>query len=212
MLHSIHALAQFRKDLLDMLGPVHTRRLFTRFGYFWGNADAAAMKRIFTWDSLTEWLRAGPRMLTLQGVTRVMVKSLILEEQKGRLVMHVIWHDSGEAEEHLHELGPAAEPACWMLAGYASGYATFCLDRPIYFVEEKCCARGDRTCAATGKDAASWGEALKPFLPYFQADDIQGKVVALSAGSAPEDTRTGPATPATRPARTSQGPVRGGQR
>jgi hypothetical protein len=35
--------------------------------------------------------------------------------------MEVLRHDSGEAEEHLIELGKSNEPVCWMLAGYASG-------------------------------------------------------------------------------------------
>ena len=50
----MHAFAQFRKDLIEMVGLDHARRILTRFGYFWGQADAAAMKRIFEWDSLAE--------------------------------------------------------------------------------------------------------------------------------------------------------------
>jgi hypothetical protein len=62
VLHDIHAFAQYRKDLLDMVGPENARRILTRFGYFWGQADAAAMKRVLRWDSLEEWLKAGPRL------------------------------------------------------------------------------------------------------------------------------------------------------
>ena len=180
VLHSIHAFAQFRKDLLEMLGPEQTRRVFTRFGYFWGNADAAAMKRIFEWDSPTEWMMAGPRMHTLQGVAKVVVKSVTMDPPDGPFTMEVLWHDSGEAEEHLLEIGQSDEPVCWMLVGYASGYASFCLGTDVYFVEQKCRAKGDRICSAIGKDEASWGDQLGPYLPYFQAADIQGKVLALT--------------------------------
>ena len=76
VLHSSDALAQLRKDLVEMVGLDQARRVFTRFGNFWGRADAAAMKRIFQWDSLTDWLLAGPRMHTLQGIVRVIVKRL----------------------------------------------------------------------------------------------------------------------------------------
>ena len=180
VLHSLHALAQVRKDLVDMVGLDQARRILTRWGYFWGNADAAAMKRIFTWDNLTEWLKAGPRMHTMQGAARTVIKSLDLDEAAGRFSMEVVWHDSGEAEEHLIELGKTDHPICWMLVGYASGYASFCLDRSIYFIEQSCRAKGDPVCSAIGKDQASWGEELKPYLPYFRADDIQGKVKRLT--------------------------------
>ncbi|MDI9444936.1 MAG: XylR N-terminal domain-containing protein, partial [Planctomycetota bacterium] len=68
VLHSSDAMAQLRKDLVETVGQEQARRLLTRFGNFWGRADAAAMKRIFRWDTIEDWLRAGPRMHTLQGV------------------------------------------------------------------------------------------------------------------------------------------------
>ena len=54
VLHSSDALAQLRKDLVEMAGRDQARRILTRFGNFWGRADAAAMKRIFQWDSLAD--------------------------------------------------------------------------------------------------------------------------------------------------------------
>jgi len=54
VLHDIHAMAQLRKDLVEMLGHGQARRLLTRFGYYWGQEDAAAMKRIYTWDNTVE--------------------------------------------------------------------------------------------------------------------------------------------------------------
>jgi len=180
VLHSIDAFAHFRKDLVEMVGLEQTRRILTRFGYFWGNADAAAMTRIFSWDTPMEWLMAGPRMHALEGVARVVVKTVEMDEASGRFSMEVAWYDSGEAEEHLAALGEAAEPSCWMLTGYASGYASFCMKRDIYFVERKCRAAGDRVCMAVGKDEASWGPELKPYLTYFKAADIQGKVLSLT--------------------------------
>jgi len=180
VLHSLDAFAQFRKDLVGMVGLDQARRILTRFGYFWGQADAAAMKRIFEWDSLTEWLLAGPRMHALQGVTRVQVKSLEIDEAAGRFRMEVVWHGSGEAEEHLTALEKSEVPACWMLVGYASGYATFCMGKEVYFVEKRCRAAGDRACTAIGMDADSWGPELELHLPYFRAEDIRGTVRRLT--------------------------------
>jgi hypothetical protein len=124
VLHSINAFAQFRRDLIVMAGEERARHMFTRFGYFWGQADAAAMKRVFEWDNLTEWMKAGPRMHALQGVARVVVKNLEVDGAAGKFRMEVVWHDSGEAEEHLMEFGKALHASCWMLVGYASGLKT----------------------------------------------------------------------------------------
>jgi transcriptional regulator with PAS, ATPase and Fis domain len=94
--------------------------------------------------------------------------------------MELQWYRSGEAEEHLDELGPADQPVCWMLCGYASGYASFCLDREVLFVEQTCLARGDDLCQAVGKDRESWGPEIEVHLPYFQTADIHPKIVELT--------------------------------
>jgi DNA-binding NtrC family response regulator/predicted hydrocarbon binding protein len=180
VLHDIRAFAQLRNDLLDSLGPIPTRRILTRFGYFWGQEDAAAMKRLFNWDSLEEWLRAGSVMHTLQGVTRSVVQSLKVDAENKHLFMEVVWHNSGEAAEHLTTHDQAEEPVCWMLVGYASGYASFCLDKEVCFVETQCCAAGSAVCTAVGRDRESWGSDIEPHLIYFQKLGIHQKVIDLT--------------------------------
>jgi len=65
VLHSSDALAQLRKDLVEMVG-VDQAGVCLRGSGISGAGGRAAMKRIFQWDSLADWLRAGPRMHTLQ--------------------------------------------------------------------------------------------------------------------------------------------------
>ncbi len=179
VLHDMHAMASFRRDLIEAMGPEHARKILTRFGYYWGHNDAAAMRRVFEWDDLEELLRAGPRLHALQGVARVVVRSLEVSDD-GQTFIEVEWHDTGEAEEHVNELGRSNIPVCWMLCGYASGYASFCVDRDVYFVEQACTACGDAVCRAVGKDRESWGREIEPHLPYFQIDDIRSTVVRLT--------------------------------
>ena len=193
VLHSLNAFAQFRSDVVGAVGVGEARRMFTRFGYFWGQADAAAMRRVFKWDSVTEWIKAGPRMHSLQGVAKVVTKSLKMDEALGTFEMEVAWHDSGEAHEHVLVFGKSSEPVCWMLTGYASGYASFCLGREIYFIERKCRGMGYRLCIASGKDRESWGPEVDRHLPYFGADDIRGTVARLTmdlARRVPSDRNT----------------------
>ena len=156
VLHSTDAFAQFRKDLFEMVGPAQARRILTRFAYFWGQADAAAMRRVFKWDSVVDLVKAGPRLHALQGVARWVTKKLDVDQVAGRFEMDVAWHGSAEAEEHVAVFGRASHPSCWMLAGYASGFISFALGHDVYFVEQRCRAMGERVCTAVGKDRASW--------------------------------------------------------
>jgi DNA-binding NtrC family response regulator len=178
--HDVHAIAQLRKDLVETIGVDQTRRILSRFGYYWGEDDASAVNRIFEWDDVTEWLKAGPRLHELQGVARVEVKSLELSAE-GKYRMEVIWHDSVEADEHLIELGASPEASCWILQGYASGYASYCLERPVYFTEVTCRARGDEVCRAVGMDSDSWGDEAGALMRNYRVDDIQGKIDELTA-------------------------------
>ena len=180
ILHDIHAFAQFRKDLLSMVGQEHAQRILTRFGYLWGQADAAAMQRIFNWGDPIEFLKAGPRLQTLQGVAVAVIKSLHWDSNTGRFCMNLVWHRSGEAMEHLAEIGPSKDPICWILVGYISGFMTYGTGQEIYFVERSCLAQGKNVCVAEGRDRTSWGEDILPYLPYFQSDGIQDKIQRLT--------------------------------
>jgi transcriptional regulator with PAS, ATPase and Fis domain len=180
VLHDLHAFAELRRDLFEMLGQERARQILTRFGFYWGKADASAMDRIFKWENITEWIKAGPRMHTLQGITKAVIKSLEVVESSGHFNMELIWYNSGEAEEHLIAKGQSNYPVCWKLVGYASGYASHCFGKEIYFIENKCKARGDHICTVVGKDKDSWGKDIRPYLPFFQIDDVQGKIDKLT--------------------------------
>jgi len=180
VLHATNAFAQFRKDLIDMIGKKRARRMLTRFGFFWGQADAATMKRIFQWKDRLEWIKAGPKLHTMSGVGRVTVKSLDVDYDAGTFDMQIYLHNSCEAEEHLSIIGRSDQPACWKLAGYMSGYASYCLGKSVYFIEERCEAHGDGYCVFVGRDAESWDERLNEHLPFFEAEDIKGNVERLT--------------------------------
>ncbi|MCF7849320.1 MAG: sigma 54-interacting transcriptional regulator [Kiritimatiellales bacterium] len=180
ILQDIRALAHLRKDLLEGVGSVPARKILTRFGYFQGQEDAAAMKRIFTWDNLEEWLRAGAAMQSLQGFAKVTVNSLKLDEVQGHLCMEVSWRESCEAIEHLATFDAAEYPVCWTLVGYASGYASFCLGKEVVFIEDQCLATGNKLCTATGRDIDSWDQKLDLHTAYFQQVEIGREILKLS--------------------------------
>lgn len=177
----LRAFSQFAQDLLDMVGVENARRILTRFGYFWGQADAQAMKRLFKWDSLEELLKAGIRLQSMQGIGKVVGTASLLDEKNGRYQMEVVWYNSGAAESYRDEIGTTDHPVCWTSTGYSSGFASCSVGKPIYFIERECKGKGDDHCVAVGADADTWGAELEAYLPYFQADDIQGKIERLTA-------------------------------
>ena len=164
-----------------MVGWDDARRILTRKGYFWGQADAAAMKRLFHWDSVEEWLKAGMRLHADSGASALPSRSpLAWMRRPGSFSMEFACQDSVEVDEYLAELGTSDKPCCWVLMGYASGYASYCLGKSVYFVEQECRAKGDKRCLAMGMDIDSWGQEIAKDLPYFHAADIQGKIQALT--------------------------------
>ena len=180
VLHSVNAFAQLRRDLFTNIGEYQTRQIFTRFGYFSGQADAAAMRRLFNWEDPIELLKTGPKLYSITGAAKSNIKNLESDEQNGKFNMEVAFYDSGEALEHLTEIGKSTEPVCWMMAGYASGFASFCLGKSIFFIETECMAGGSAICYLVGKDEKSWGNRIEEIQQLFQAEDIKGKVQKLT--------------------------------
>ena len=180
IIHDMHAIAELRRDLLRIVGPDKTRQILTRFGYWWGKADAAAMKRIFRWKSTEELLKSGPRLQTISGVSNAVVKRLTIGETPEHFRMEVIWNNSVDAQEQLIASGPSKEPSCWILTGYASGFASFCMKTDIFFIEDQCMASGNAQCSAVGLSRLAWGSQIEPHLKYFELQDIQLRVEQLS--------------------------------
>jgi DNA-binding NtrC family response regulator len=149
------ALGLLRRELIETLGSVAARGILTRFGYAHGWRTAEALRQQFQWDSDQEWQLAGGRVHQLQGF-------LIYEPvprapgEPPKAFAQAVWRDSYEAQEHLTHIGPATEPVCWTLAGYASGYLSCVAGQRILCFEEKCVAKGDATCLMLGRPEHEW--------------------------------------------------------
>ena len=181
ILHDMQAFGQFRKDLIEMSNAENARKVLTRFGYFWGQADAAAMKRIFKWESRIEWLKAGAVLQTLQGACKAQIIIKELDEIEKKCVIEYVWSKSSEAENRVAQLGKSDHPVCWIQSGYASGYSSLCLGFKVIFIEKKCSAAGARTCLAEGRDEKSWGADLDKYIHYFESgEEIQFQVSKLT--------------------------------
>jgi two-component system, NtrC family, response regulator HydG len=180
ILHDLHALGQFRRDLIEMVGEEQAHRILTRKGFFWGQSDAAAMERLYRWDNKEEWIKAAAMLSRITGLSEAEMQLRHLDTDTGRIEVEAVWRNSSEVEQHLNEMGRSSYPICWVLVGYASGYVSFCLGRPVYFVETQCQAADGVCCLAVGKDAESWGVGFESHLSFFHAADIKQRVQDLT--------------------------------
>ena len=73
--------------------------------------------------------------------------------------------DSGEAEGQVSEMGKAREPVCWIQTGYASGYASYCLGKSVFFIERTCRARSFHATSNTSTYTRNLLDALPIFYP-----------------------------------------------
>jgi two-component system response regulator HydG len=161
------ALGLLRRELIESLGPAAARSTLTRFGYAHGRRTAESLKAEFPSLFADSW--SGPKLHMLHGM--LSVEESVRSDGSGTdPLVESFWHDSYEAEQHLLHLGQSDEPVCWTLAGFASGYVSYWAGREVYFIEDRCCGKGDAVCHIEGRFKEEWGEALEPHLPYFHSE------------------------------------------
>ena len=176
---SAAAMGLLRKELVDTLGRDTARRLLLRFGFADGYHDAVNLRERSLWKSPLDGLRDGAMLHTLEGIVRADVRSIEHDPDTGRFEEEVIWHDSYEAEQHVHHYGESSTPVCWSLVGYSSGFVSACMGKEIYFREQTCLGQGARQCSVVGRDAGSWGEDIAAIRSDFQAANVGHEVERL---------------------------------
>jgi len=176
---SAAAMGLLRKELVDSLGLETARRLLLRFGFADGYHDAVNLRERSKWTSPLDGLQSGAMLHTLEGIVRAEVRRVDHDAATGRFEEEVAWHDSYEAEQHLHHYGKSSSPVCWSLLGYSSGFVSACLGKEIYFRETQCLGQRAKHCVAIGRDAESWGADLEKIRGDFQAATVGPEVERL---------------------------------
>ena len=175
---SAAAMGLLRKELIDTFGRDIARRLLMRFGYADGYHDAINLRERFHWRTPLEGLGAGTILHTLEGIVRSEIVRLEHGED-GSFDAEFAWHDSYEAEQHVHHYGQSDDPVCWSLAGYASGYTSACLGQEVYYREARCAGQGAKGCSIIGRNATAWGEDLESLRADFQGASLKDEIDRL---------------------------------
>jgi DNA-binding NtrC family response regulator len=190
------ALGALRHELMRSVGPAQTRRCFTRAGFAAGERDAALARQIRPQGSLYEMFVVGPQLHMLEGAVQVTPLRFEADPQAGHFDGEFQWVHSWEAEVHQRDFGLQHDPVCWMLIGYASGYTSAFMGRPILFKEVQCTACGDPHCRIVGKPQHEWEDA-EELAAFFEAEsmlstihELQTQVESLRLEISPEDGKT----------------------
>jgi two-component system response regulator HydG len=157
------AMGLLRKYLVENFGITAARTVLTQFGFAHGWRMAEAMRAEFKWDSDEDWLRAGPRIHTLEGLFRVEAGSEGPLSKGG-----VVLGASYEAEQNLLHFGRADVPACWTISGLTSGYLSRCSGKEIYVLEDRCMGKGDAVCHLFGRTREEWGDERAEELRFYE--------------------------------------------
>jgi DNA-binding NtrC family response regulator len=176
----VHAEAQasLRKDLIDTLGMDRARGLLTRMGYASGLRDAELARTRAENCSDLEAFMTGPQLHTLEGIVHVTPVKLELDRAQGRFYGEFLWENSWEGQWHRHHYGVHSEPVCWTQIGYACGYTSAFMGRPILYQEVECVGMGHNNCRIIGKPADEWEDAAAQ-MSFLTRESIAEQLIEL---------------------------------
>ncbi len=177
LLHA-ESMGSLRQELIETLGRDRARGVVTRMGYASGKRDAEFVRRLLPHATDTELLQAGPELHTLEGIVNVKTAKLEIDIELGNFFGDFIWENSFEAAVHSKVFGIESEPACWMQAGYASGYCSELMGRSVICREVECVAKGDVCCRILCKLEVEWGDAERD-VKYLSPDPVADRLLEL---------------------------------
>ncbi len=157
MLHA-GSMGALRSELIESLGINKARALLTRMGYVSGAQDAELAAKLRPGADFFDVFSVGPQLHSLEGIVSVEPVRLEANVTKGQFYGEFLWHDSIEDEIHIEKYGIGTEPVCWMQIGYASGYTSVFMGRPIVYQEVECRAMGHVHCRIIGKPVEEWDD------------------------------------------------------
>lgn len=166
------AIGLLRKDLICTLGTEQAKGFLIRYGYACGYSDAVNVMRDFPLEDKRDLYRLGAIFHTWVGMANVTPVEIRCNENERSWFFEGMWLNSYEAENHLKHFGPAGEPVCWSLVGYAGGFRSACFGERVIYKEVECAARGDPHCRFIGKTLAEWGDEILPDLHYYQETNL----------------------------------------
>ncbi|WP_241481591.1 XylR N-terminal domain-containing protein [Mesobacillus campisalis] len=177
----ITAITALKKELVTAIGEDRTRGIFTRYGWHCGVSDGEKALT-FQWEDERELIQVGPKVHILHGYLEdVIIDDMKFDEEGGLESIDVSWFNSYEAAEFLKGGIMSEEPVCHTLCGYAGGYLSTVLKKPILVKETKCTAMGHEKCEIICMPMEKWGPKLDNDYRYYQSSSMIQELDEITA-------------------------------
>lgn len=174
------ALGALRKELIEHVGTDAARGFMTRMGYHAGVCDAQLARKVRVKASLNDMFVVGPQMHCLEGIGRSEVVRLEIDVERGIHYGEFLWTSPVEDEENMRHFVVDTEPACWMQTGYASGYSTEFMGRPVLYREVECLSMGHMSCRIVGKLVEEWDNEARKDMRFLVPETAVSSPVPLA--------------------------------
>lgn len=149
-------LARLRSDLIRSMNGECMATVCFRYGYETGISLAIVIKEHYPLESNEEYLLACGVMLSMAGAANVDFGEMRFDSKGGLIHCTGIWRHSIEAHLAKAEAKADPAPACAILAGMMSGYASAMFGAEFLFREIACEGRGEEQCAFEGRLLGDW--------------------------------------------------------
>ena len=176
----VHAEAQatLRWELIDTLGMERARGFLARMGYAAGTRDFDLARTRSKSGSDLEVFMTGPYLHMLEGGAKVTPVRVEFDRLAGSYYGEFIWENSWESQWHRHRYGVSSEPMCWSQLGYACGYTSAFMGRPILYKEMECFGMGASNCRIVGKPVEEWEDA-SDYQRFSNSESIAEQLIEL---------------------------------
>lgn len=178
LLVDIARMGFLRQELVATLGMDRAKNVLLRMGYSSGVRDYEWLKKIVPESDANELMRLGPELHTVRGGAHHALQDLKINVKEGIFYLEGIWENSYEVDIHKELFGIHSEPVCWEAIGYATGFCTALMGKPIYFREVSCRGKGESCCRIVGKPVDEWGD-IEDELSFFKADSVIEEILDL---------------------------------
>jgi two-component system, NtrC family, response regulator HydG len=157
MMLDVSSFGALRDELVARLGQSGARSVLTRIGYASGISDANLIRQRWPTD-FRRHAYIGSHLHRLEGITQIEPVRVNWDPERGHFDAEYLWRHTIEDDVNISSHGLGTEPACWMEAGYATGYVSRMCDQLILFREIECRSMGSQQCRVIAAPAAEWDD------------------------------------------------------
>jgi anti-anti-sigma regulatory factor len=151
-----HFLSALHTELRSELGRSDANLTLLQMGFLHGLQDAMrVVNAAFGREQPESQSPAGPSLA-------FQFRATADTAQPGAISLKGLWPEHIEASAHLATVDEPEYPACFLSAGYTSGWLTGTLDADILALESSCNACGADSCNFSAREASAWRESGDP--------------------------------------------------